>query len=82
MEVYDDSDKDRLKTTLPSLNWHIFNAHDTTRSATKDEDEGFEFMDDRTAEYRDLIQQQMQSSTATTVSVITMDNEEINVDDI
>jgi len=83
LEVYDDSDKDRLKATLPSLNWHIFNAHDTTKSSTgRAEEDDFEFMDERTAEYRDLIQQQMQSSTAAAVSTITMDNEEINVDDI
>lgn len=85
LEVYDDGDKDRLKTLLPSLSWHIFNAHNTTRSAAgRTEEDDFEFMDETTAEYRDLIQQQMQSSAAaaTAVSTITMDDEEINVDDI
>jgi len=83
LEVYDDSDKDRLKVTLPSLNWHLFSSHDTSRSASSmEEDDGFEFMDERTAEYRDLIQQQIQSSSTAVASTITMDSEEINVDDI
>jgi len=84
LEVYDDSDKDRLKVTLPSLSWHLFNAHDRSRpAATEEEDDGFEFMDERTAEYRDLIQRQIQSSsTAVTTTIVMDDDMEINVDDI
>jgi initiation factor 1A len=82
LEVYDDADKDRLKVTLPSLSWHLFNAHDTRPRASVEEDDGFEFMDERTAEYRDLIQQQIQSSSTAVARSITMDDQEINVDDI
>jgi translation initiation factor 1A len=82
LEVYDESDKSRLKSIVNDVNWSLFTINDTTRVGTKSEhDEFFEFSDERTEEYRELIERQLASATGTQTITIA-DSEEINVDDI
>jgi len=82
LEVYDESDKSRLKTIVNDVNWSLFTMNDTSRVATKTgDDELFEFTDERTEEYRELIERQM-ASTSRAQTITIDDNQEINVDDI
>lgn len=82
LEVYDDADKNRLKTIVNDVNWSLFTINDTSRvGRTEGDDDLFEFTDERAEEYRELIERQLASSArATTITLD--DNQEINVDDI
>ena len=82
LEVYMDLDKDRLKSTVTSVDWSMFVYNDNKFSNLSDKDETIEFADDRTEEYRMLIESQVTTSgTGKSLTIITED-EEINVDDI
>lgn len=81
LEVYDESDKTRLKTIVNDVNWALFTINDTSRVGRKEEDDLFEFTDERAEEYRELIERQLASSGRAETITIT-DDQEINVDDI
>ncbi len=83
LEVYSEIDKNRLKTSVTSVNWTKFIANDTkTLGDDKAEDDvgDFDFADEDTQEYEQLISAQLASSKSNTV--IMDDGEEIDVDDI
>ena len=83
LEVYSESDKNRLKTSVTSVNWARFIANDTkTLGDEKDKDvvDDFDFADEETQEYEQLISSQMAPGKSN--SVIMDDGEEIDVDDI
>ena len=88
LEVYSDLDKQRLMTSVTSVNWSIFLSNDTNSShATTDdkEDARFTFEDDVTQEYEQLIATTTKSNlkaAATAVEQAQEYEEEINVDDI
>jgi hypothetical protein len=84
LEVYSDSDKNKLKTSVTSVNWSRFIANDTkTLGDDKNDDDagGIVFADEDTQEYEQLIAAQVASGT-TSNTIIIDDGEEIDVDDI
>ena len=84
LEVYNDTDKNRLKTTVTSVNWNKFIANDSKifgGSDNNDNDNGdVIFADDTTQDYQELISSQAKKDTSN--MIITDDGNEINVDDI
>jgi translation initiation factor 1A len=83
LEVYNELDKDRLKSTVINVNWNNFIVNDNKNSKTTDESSNlFEFSDEKTEEYRQLIDAQVTESRAGNLAIISDDGELINVDDI
>jgi len=79
LEVYCENDKHRLQNSVTSVNWSIFIANDT--KLFRDDNTGdVDFVDDDTHEYQELIAAQASSGTSNTL--ITGDEELVNVDDI
>lgn len=81
LEVYSETDKNRLRTSVTSINWSTFIANDTKtlgEDETGDHDTGFDFADDATQEYEQLIA--AQASLGNTI--VMDDGEQIDVDDI
>jgi len=86
IEVYNDSDKNKLKNNLTSVNWSLFITNDSKMIGSGEsevhEDE-FIFSDEKTEEYKELIELQLASAQAGKSTIInTDDGEEIDVDDI
>jgi translation initiation factor IF-1 len=82
LEVYSDSDKDRLKNSITTINWSIFITNDCkTLSSTEDnvDDSGIEFADEATQEFEQLIAAQVSKGKN---AVIMEDVDEIDVDEI
>lgn len=82
LEVYDESDKSRLKSIVNDVNWSLFTTNDTTRVGLRGDDDLFEFTDERAEEYRELIERQIASSNRAETIAIAAHYEDINVDDI
>jgi len=82
LEVYNDSDKTKLKNSVTSVNWSKFIANDTKTIGDGDdkEDDEIEFADEATQEYEQLIATQASSGARTTI--IMDDGDEIDIDDI
>jgi len=81
LEVYSDTDKNRLKNTVTTVNWDTFIANDTkTIGSTEDEkvDDGIEFADEATQEFEQLIAAQAKGKN----TIIIEDGDEIDVDEI
>jgi translation initiation factor IF-1 len=86
LEVYNELDKDKLKNTVTSINWSSFIQNDLKLfTSTPEVSDEFEFSDERTEEYRQLIEAQL----AVTVNKVgggssfaDADEEEIDIDDI
>jgi translation initiation factor 1A len=87
LEVYNDFDKDRLKTTV-NIDWSAFIENDNKQSNIKtDNNEGFIFSDQNTSEYNKLMEESISSTVKDkTLELVginaTDDNDEINIDDI
>ena len=84
IEVYSDSDKDRLKNTLLHIDWNLFISNDTKMIGTQAGeilDDTIVFADEKTQEYQDLIESQMKFNSAISTGEDEAE-EEINVDDI
>jgi hypothetical protein len=85
LEVYNDSDKTRLKNSVTSVNWNKFITNDTkmlssnTKEDTDETTTGILFADDATQEYEDLIASQLGLKKPMT---IIMDDKIVDVDDI
>jgi initiation factor 1A len=86
IEVYNDADKIKLKNNLTSINWSLFVSNDTKMigtSTSADADSGIEFADEKTQEYEDLINAQVEAArVGNSVVISTDDGEIIDVDDI
>jgi hypothetical protein len=89
IEIYSDADKDTLKNSVLDVNWNLFIANDTKligAALTEDSlQDNFDFMDEKTQEYKELIETQLGTSSAandTAVEFAPEDYELINVDDI
>lgn len=88
LEVYNETDKNKLKNSLTSINWSKFIANDTKMIGDKDdskeeEDSGFVFGDDTTEDYERLIVAQSKVSKESSKKFIEEDdNLEISIDDI
>ena len=88
IEVYSDSDKDTLKNTILDVNWNLFIANDTkmigniSSSGGDVYEDGFEFTDEKTQEYKALIESQLNQQEDESTDLLPEDYELINVDDI
>jgi hypothetical protein len=82
LEVYNDTDKNRLKNSVTSVNWTKFVSNDSkTLGAAEDGGNNeIQFADEATQEYEQLIA--AQAAAGATNTVIMEDGEEIDVDDI
>lgn len=83
LEVYNDTDKNRLKNSVTSVNWSKFIANDTKTIGAGDDDgddREIQFADEVTQEYQELIASQ--ASTGISNTIIIDDGEAIDVDDI
>lgn len=83
LEVYNESDKNKLKTTITSVDWSRFVTNDTKPFGCDKNDEdtsGIVFADEATQEYEELIAKQAASGT---INSVVMDHGEIiDVNDI
>lgn len=84
LEVYNDSDKVRLKNSITNVDWSLFISNDakTIAVSEKGHDDGVVFVDERTQEYEDLISAQITEGKQKHSIMMECDYEEINVDDI
>jgi translation initiation factor 1A len=84
LEVYTNTDKEKLKSTIPTANWSQFIKNDNVFNniGISEDDQIFTFTDEATEDYQKLIEAQVESESKGKVSSIIMDEEEINVDDI
>ena len=86
LEVYNDSDKIRLKNTITSINWNKFIANDTKTIGNDNndmedgrDDGGFVFADQDAEDYEKIIAEQAYEAGKNTLIV---NDEEIDVNDI
>ena len=83
LEVYNETDKNRLKNSVTSIDWSRFIANDS-KSLGGGEDNwdetGIKFADEATQEYEELIT--AQASRGASNTLILDDGEEIDVNDI
>ena len=86
IEVYSESDKERLKNNVNSVNWSLFTTNDTKSINSTSSDAiacDIQFADNKTEEYKELIEASLTgSSTGKTTIISTDDGDEIDVDDI
>jgi len=84
LEVYNDFEVEKLKTTV-NQNWSVFIANDEKNSFTSkkvsESSEAYTFADTKTMEYQELMAAEL-SKPSEKRTTITVDEEEINVDDI
>lgn len=84
LEVYSDFDKEKLKTNINTIDWSQFISNDNKNcNVKKEEQEAVDFMDERADEYEELLRREISSTNRGNGNItITMDDSEINVDDI
>lgn len=87
IEVYNDSDKSRLKNNVMSVNWSPFINNDVKAidsSIQIDNNDGIVFTDEKTQEYEELLEAQVQAIrvTGNNSIITTEDGDDIDVDDI
>jgi len=80
LEVYNESEVQRLKDTINDVNWSVF----TVSTSTADHSGSIvEFEDDKTSEYHTLIEQQLANmENNKSIAIPEEDEEEIDVNDI
>lgn len=85
LEVYSDSDKDRLKESIKE-NWNILDVNDLSRVNNKDfelEDDSFQFVTEKELERERLIDEMnVEDSKKIILTVEETLEEEVNIDDI
>lgn len=83
LEVYDSSDKEKLKKTVTNISWSEFIKNDNifgNNDCSIDEEE-FKFIDESTEEYQKIVESQiLAKGNSTTINF--NEEEEINIDDI
>lgn len=79
LEVYADSDKERLKTQDPSVAWHVFNSG---AESNNDSNETVVFTNSIQSEYVDIMEKELSTGIKHTVVAFGDDDEEVDVDDI
>ena len=84
LEVYNETEKEKLKMTEFNYDWSIFqkNEIDTdTKNINNKNDDNIKFIDNNTEEYCILMEKQIKNDIVIP-SIIFEDNEEIDIDDI
>jgi len=85
IEVYNDIDKNKLKNNLTTIDWSSFISNDTKMigSVETNVDAGIIFTDEKTQEYQELIEAQLEEAQAgKSVIITTDDGKMVDVDDI
>jgi initiation factor 1A len=81
LEVYTNIDKDRLKTSV-SIDWSILLTNDATNTSKDTNTDDVLFMDEKEEDYRNTIAKSIAINNPINMSTETIDEEEINIDDI
>ncbi len=87
LEVYSDFERDRLKITV-KIDWSLFVINDNTNANLAETTvvDSFVFSDDKTEEYRDLLEKDIMASKNSTIEktieTVDEDDDVIDVDDI
>ena len=79
LEVYTDYDKEKLKTTVTTLNWAAFISNDSKNNKVENCVDDIEFTEN-VDEYKHFIEESLKSGKK--IENIQLDDEEINIDDI
>jgi translation initiation factor IF-1 len=85
LEVYNDADKNRLINTVTNFNWNPFityNKKTNMSSLKEDEETSFEFSDEKTEDYKMLLEAQLKESSSGKTTIIALGEDEIDIDDI
>lgn len=84
LEVYNESDKLRLKTSLNSVDWSKFIDNDNKMigSTETNKHDDIVFTDDITQEYEEFIEKDVGNNPTASNAFVYDDSEQINVDDI
>ena len=86
LEVYSDTDKEKLKMHQPSLNWRIFataaGAIGKYGSTQEQEDETVRFTDATDEEYQNIMNAELTAGEKKPTTTIAFGEDDINVDDI
>ena len=84
LEVYNDNEKERLKTTV-NIDWSAFLKNDAKNTFTSEKvvesSEGYTFGDTKTLEYQALMAAEL-TKPSDKREIVTVDDDEINIDDI
>jgi initiation factor 1A len=83
LEVYDSSEKEKLKNSVTNVSWSTFIKNDNifgNNDCSIKEDE-FKFIDESTEEYQKLVESQI-SAKGNSTTINFNEEEEINIDDI
>ena len=83
LEVYSDYDKEKLKTTVTTINWSSFISNDNKNSKVEDDSNNIEFTDN-VDEYRSIMEEKLKTGQKIeNIRVETeKEDEEIDIDDI
>jgi translation initiation factor 1A len=79
LEVYSDYDKEKLKTTVTTLDWAAFISNDSKNNKVENCVDDIEFTEN-VDEYKHFIEESLKSGKK--IENIQLDDEEINIDDI
>ena len=85
LEVYNDSDKEKLKTTVTHINWSSFISNDNQNSKVDSKaSDMFDFSDEKTDEYQSIMQEEYQKTKESTnkITLGSIEEEAIDIDDI
>jgi translation initiation factor 1A len=86
LEVYNDHEKDKLKSTITNINWSIFISNDSKfnlSDMSKDKDNNdIIFADEKEQEYMEIISKQIEIKTSKNTKTIFFEEDEINFEDI
>ena len=86
IEVYSESDKERLKNIVNNVDWSLFVTNDTksiNSTSTYANASDIQFSDNKAQEYQELIAASLSSSSTGKTTIITTDDGvEVDVDDI
>jgi translation initiation factor 1A len=81
LEVYSDYDKEKLKTTVTTINWTSFISNDNKNSKLESDSNDIEFTDN-IDEYRSIIEEKMKTGQKIESIQVEKEEEEIDIDDI
>ena len=85
LEIYLDSDKERLKKQQPNIDWKIFitNEGGIVNGNKNNQDEMFEFSDTTNEEYENIMKNEISSTNANNTKTLAIAfNDDIDLDDI
>lgn len=82
LEVYNDIEKEKLKSSILHINWGLFtNNKNLKEDMNKEEIDDIHFITNKEEEYYDLINKEIQGKKGKTI-IFEENEEEINIDDI